>query len=380
MLIKLYEIPVSELIQGYKDDNENGVVGFGGQLNIRPKFQREFIYDEKQRNEVIKTIKKGFPLNTMYWIITSDDGDIKNLDNINLHDPKYHYELLDGQQRTISICKYCNGDFSIDCFGFYNLTQQEQQEITDYKLMVYICCGNDKEKLNWFEVINIAGEELTKQELRNAIYTGNWITDAKKYFSKTQCPAYQIGQNYMNGKPIRQDYLQTVLSWISSIDELSISDYMAKHQFDDNASYLWSYFQQVISWIKATFPVYRNEMKGIQWGFLYNKYKNNIYDTDALEKQIQRLLMDEDVSNHKGIYEYLLDNNEKHLNIRTFTSQQKLRAFTRQGGKCIRCGKVCSSINEMEADHITPWSKGGHTTDDNLQMLCIDCNRKKSSH
>lgn len=380
MIIKPKEITVKELFEGYKNDDENGVVGFNGQLNIRPKFQREFVYKEKQRDEVINTIKKDFPLNTMYWIITSDDGDIDDLEDINLHDPKYHYELLDGQQRTISICEYVNGKYSINYKAFHNLTKTEQKQILDYKLMIYICCGNDKEKLDWFKIINIAGEKLTDQELRNAIYTGEWLTNAKKYFSKTSCPAYQIGQNYMNGSPIRQDYLETVLSWISDVEGLEIEEYMSRHQHDSNASALWSYYQQVIAWVKATFPVYRKEMKGISWGILYNKYKNNTYDTDKLESRIKELLQDEDVSNHKGIYEYLFDNNEKHLNIRTFTSQQKLRAFTRQGGKCIRCGKVCSSINEMEADHITPWSKGGHTTDDNLQMLCIDCNRRKSGH
>lgn len=380
MKIKLKEILVRDLFEGYIDNKEEGIVGFNGQLNIRPKFQREFIYNDKQRDEVIRTVLKGFPLNTMYWIITSDDGDIEDLEDINLHDSKYHYELLDGQQRTVSICEYCANNFSINSITFDNLTKTEQNQILDYKLMIYICSGNDKEKLDWFKIINIAGEELTNQELRNAIYTGEWLTSAKRYFSKSGCPAYQIGQNYMSGSTIRQEYLETVLSWISNIYGYKIEDYMSKHQHDSNASVLWSYYQKVIAWVKATFPVYRKEMKGIEWGLLYNKYKDETYDTDELEEKIQKLILDEDVSNHKGIYEYLLDGNEKHLNIRGFTDNQKRRAFTKQGGKCIRCGKICSNINEMEADHITPWSQGGHTTDDNLQMLCIDCNRRKSAH
>ena len=176
MKIKLHEIPVRDVVAGYVDSAENGVVGYGGKLNIRPAFQREFIYKDKQRDEVVRTIRKNFPLNVMYWV-KSDNG---------------NYELLDGQQRTISICQYVNGDFSIDHRAFHNLTDTERKEILDYPLMIYICEGTDKEKLDWFKIINIAGEQLTAQELRNAIYTGEWLTEAKKYFSKSQCPAYQL--------------------------------------------------------------------------------------------------------------------------------------------------------------------------------------------
>ena len=187
MKIELHEIPVKNVVAGYIDSAENGVVGYGGKLNIRPAFQREFIYKDKQRDEVIRTIRKNFPLNVMYWV-KSDDG---------------NYELLDGQQRTISICQYVNGDFSIDHLAFHNLTKTEQQQILDYPLMIYICEGSDKEKLDWFKIINIAGEQLTSQELRNAIYTGEWLTEAKKYFSKSQCPAYQIAGDYLSGSPRR---------------------------------------------------------------------------------------------------------------------------------------------------------------------------------
>ena len=160
----MHEIPVRDVVAGYVDSAENGVVGYGGKLNIRPAFQREFIYKDKQRDEVIHTITKQFPLNVMYWV-KGDRGS---------------FELLDGQQRTISICQYVNGDFSIDHLAFHNLTDTEQAQILDYKLMIYICEGTDKEKLDWFKIINIAGEQLTAQELRNAIYTGEWLTEAKK--------------------------------------------------------------------------------------------------------------------------------------------------------------------------------------------------------
>ena len=167
MKIKLHEIPVRDVVNGYIDSAENGVVGYGGKLNIRPAFQREFIYKDKQRDEVVRTIRKDFPLNVMYWLKSDNGG----------------FELLDGQQRTISICQYVQGDFSIDHMAFHNLTKTEQEQILDYPLMIYICEGTDKEKLDWFKIINIAGEQLTTQELRNAIYTGEWLTEAKKYFS-----------------------------------------------------------------------------------------------------------------------------------------------------------------------------------------------------
>lgn len=363
MKIKLYEIPIREVVEGYIDSAENGVVGYGGKLNIRPAFQREFIYKDKQRDEVIRTIRKGFPLNVMYWV-KSDNGS---------------YELLDGQQRTISVCQYVNGDFSIDHLAFHNLTDIEQKEILEYPLMIYICEGTDKEKLDWFKIINIAGEKLTAQELRNAIYTGEWLTEAKKYFSKTKCPAHQIAGDYLSGNAIRQNYLETALKWISDRDGIEIEDYMSKHQHDTNCNDVWLYFQSVISWTKATFPNYRKKlMQGLEWGLYYNKYASNSYDPKEFEKIIIKLLDDEDVSNQRGIYEYLLDGNEKHLNIRTFSQKVARTAYERQNGICPKCGRHFD-IDEMQADHITPWSKGGKTRQENCQMLCADCNRRKSN-
>lgn len=363
MKIKLHEIPVRDVVAGYKNNAENGVVGYGGKLNIRPAFQREFIYKDRQREEVIHTIVKNFPLNVMYWV-KGDDGT---------------FELLDGQQRTISICQYVNGSFSIDHMSFHNLTQTEQNKILDYRLMIYICEGTDKEKLDWFKIINIAGEQLTAQELRNAIYTGEWLTEAKKYFSKTNCPAYQTAEKYLSGSPIRQNYLETVLKWIAARDKIEIEDYMSRHQHDTNCNELWLYFQTVINWVQATFPNYRGKlMKGLDWGIYYNKYGAGNYDPKALEAAALQLLDDEDVSNQKGIYEYLLGGQERHLHIRAFSPKMARIAYERQKGVCPRCGGRFS-MEEMQADHITPWSKGGHTTPDNCQMLCADCNRRKSN-
>ena len=361
MEIKMHEIPISEVFEGYIDSDDEGVVGYGGKLNIRPAFQREFVYKDKQRDEVINTVRKGFPLNVMYWLKTEDG-----------------YELMDGQQRTLSICQYLNGDFSVNYQYFHNLTENEKQQIRDYKLMVYICEGNDKEKLDWFKIINIAGEKLTDQELRNAIYTGTWLADAKKRFSKSQCPAYNIASNYMSGTPIRQDYLQTVLSWVSNQDGIALEEYMAKHQHDADAHEEWLYFKSVIDWVEAIFPEYRKEMKGIQWGLYYNQFKNKSFIPQKLEKEVKRLMMDDDVTKKSGIYEYLIDGEEKHLSIRAFTASQMRTQYEKQGGMCPKCLQHYE-LNEMEGDHITPWCEGGHTTPENLQMLCKNCNRRKSA-
>lgn len=358
MKIELNEISIREVAENYVDNAEDGVVGYNGKLNIRPKYQREFVYDEKQRNAVIDTIRKGFPLNVMYWV-KNEDGT---------------YEVLDGQQRTISFCQYINGDFSIENRAFHNLTKTEQDLILDYKLMIYFCEGNDKEKLDWFKIINIAGEKLTDQELRNAVYTGPWLTNAKLHFSKTNCAAYLLAKDYVSGSPIRQEYLETALSWINNGN---VEEYMSIHQHDPNANELWTYFRNVIEWVKLTFTNYRKEMKGINWGVLYNQFKNNTYDTDKLEQEIQTLMIDDDVTNKKGIYSYILTRNEKYLNIRAFTESQKRSAYEKQNGICKICGKHFD-IKEMEADHITPWHAGGKTSIDNCQMLCKDCNRRKS--
>jgi hypothetical protein len=362
MNITLKKIHVSEVSAGYKDNAEDGVVGYGGRLNIRPAFQREFIYRDKQRDEVIKTIRKSFPLNVMYWVI-SDNGD---------------FELLDGQQRTISFCQYINGDFSIDYQYFHNLTKEEQQQIFDYELMIYICDGTDKEKLDWFKIINIAGEVLRAQELKNAIYTGEWLTDAKKYFSKTGCPAYNIAADYMSGSPNRQDYLEAAIRWLATKENKQIDDYMAAHQHDVNASELWLYFQSVINWVKVTFPNYRREMKGLEWGVYYNEYGTSKFDPNELEKKIIKLMEDDDVTKNSGVYEYLLDGDERHLNIRQFTIKMRRAAYERQEGICQHC-REDFELEDMEADHITPWSSGGKTNAENCQMLCRNCNRIKSN-
>jgi hypothetical protein len=358
MKIELHEIAVREVAEHYLDNAEEGVVGYNGRLNIRPKYQREFIYDEKKRNAVIETIRKEFPLNVIYWV-KNEDGT---------------FEVLDGQQRTISFCQYVHGDFSVDNRAFHNLTNTEKEQILNYKLMVYFCEGNDKEKLDWFKIINIAGERLTEQELRNAVYTGPWLTSAKSIFSKSNCAAYLHSREYVNGSSIRQEILETALSWISKGE---IEQYMSVHQHDPNANELWMYFKNVIDWVKLTFTTYRKEMKGLGWGGLYDQYKDKVFDTKALEADICALMMDDDVTNKRGVYSYVLTRTEKFLSIRAFSESQKRAAYERQKGICPNCGQHFE-YEGMEGDHITPWSLGGKTLPENCQMLCKDCNRRKA--
>lgn len=361
MKIELHEIPVREVYEGYLDSAENGVVAYNGLLNVRPAFQREFVYKDKQRDEVINTVRKNFPLNVMYWVKSDNGG----------------FELLDGQQRTISICQYINGEYSIDYQYFHNLEVEEQQQILDYPLMIYICEGTNKEKLDWFKIINIAGEKLTNQELRNAIYTGEWLSAAKLYFSKSSCPAYQIANKYLKGTPIRQDYLETVLRWIAAKEDSEIELYMAKHQHDPNAAELWIYFNNVITWVKTYFTNYRKEMCGVEWGLLFNKFGHLALDANELEDEIAKLMADSDVTKKAGIYSYVLDRDERNLSIRAFDRRMKREAYERQKGICAHC-KQHFEFEEMEADHIKPWHLGGETVAENCQMLCKDCNRRKS--
>lgn len=375
MHIEERKVTVREVTEGYFNDAEEGVVGYDDQLDIRPKYQREFVYKDKQRDEVIRTVMKGLPLNVMYWV---DRGEPYEGDP---NEPRY--EVLDGQQRTLSLCEYVDGNFSVDEKGFSNLPSDIQKKILDYELFVYVCEGTDSEKLDWFRIINIAGEQLTDQELRNAVYAGSWVSDAKRYFSKTSktgCAAKSIGaDDYLKGTAIRQEFLETAISWAASAEGKSIECYMAEHQHDPSAVMLWNYFYSVINWVKDIFPKYRKEMKGLPWGLFYNEHhERRDLDPKELEERVSELMADEDVQKKSGVYEYLLTGNEKALSIRAFDQRTKRAAYERQGHKCAICGEEFE-FEQMHGDHIKPWSRGGHTTPDNCQMLCRDCNLKKGA-
>ena len=369
MKIEKKQISVRELFDGYKETIEdNSVVGYHGKLYLRPKFQRQFVYDSKKREAVINSIRNNFPISIIYWGVNPDGT----------------FDCIDGQQRQISICQYVNGEFSINYQYFFNLTKEEQEQILDYKLDVYLCDGTDKERLDWFKIINIAGVVLNEQELRNAVYAGQWLSDAKKRFSMNNCVAYKLASQYLSGSSIRQDYLQAVLLWAANSENKTIEEYMAEHQNDENADKLLDYFKRVIEWVKAVFPNYRKEMKSVQWGILYNKFHEKYYSSAEIEEKISKLMRDDDVTKKAGIYEYVLGGEERVLSIRAFTENMKREAYERQGGICPVCmsqgGENASKvwkIEEMQGDHIIPWSKGGKTTADNCQMLCRQHNNEK---
>ena len=368
MDIQLQSIKVRDLIDGYVNDPDKGVRGYGGRLDIRPPYQREFRYDQKQKQAVVNTIMKGFPLNIMYWSAVGND----------------EYEMIDGQQRTLSICEFRYHEFNITdpergVLFFSSLTPDEQEAFLNYELTVYFCTGTDKEKLDWFRVINIAGERLLDQELLNAVYVGPFISDARRYFSKNGCPAYKIGNDLLNGNAIEQAYLATVLHWAARREGIKeTSEYMSKHKDDANANQLWAYFSAIVTWVRSTFVKYRKEMKGLDWGLLYDTYHEKIYDTAELEQRIHDLMEDDEIMKKSGVYSYVLSGDLRDLSFRTFDKKQKREAYERQQGICPWCGKHFE-LEEMEGDHIKPWVEGGVTTVENCQMLCKECNRKKGA-
>lgn len=366
MEITLVKRTIREIAENYNDNGEGGVYAYDNRLVVRPPYQREFVYNDAQRKAVIDTILKGFPLNVMYW---SKNADLS-------------LEILDGQQRTISFCQFINGDFAIpygegddNMMYFKSLPTDVQERILDYELYIYVCKGDASEKLNWFRTINIAGAKLTEQELRNATYTGSWLASAKLIFSKTNCPANNLADGLLKKNTIRQELLETALKWISDNE---ISEYMSKHQFDEDASELWGYFQNVIEWVNNTFKCKYKEMCNIEWGELYNAYKDMELNPDEITAKVRALMADEDVQNKKGIFYYVLDGEEKNLNLRQFRESEKRSAYEKQGGICPICGEHYE-YEEMEGDHIVPWSKGGKTDIGNLQMLCKKCNHEKSN-
>lgn len=409
MTINLTQIKLRDLFDGYENSDEDGVIGYHGRLDIRPKYQREFIYGEKEKIAVVDTVKKGFPLNTMYWAVARDKNGNKILDA----EGNETYELMDGQQRTISICEFLANHIVVNFQKFFNIqksTPDIAEKILDYELQVYICDGSVSDKLAWFKTINIAGKPLTEQELLNAQYVGEWLTKAKEYFSKTNCNAAELmvirgkkASEYMNGSPIRQEYLSTVLQWIADYQGLvPRSDegdtYMANHQGDSTATEIKNYFVEVMEWVGSKFPIYRKEMKGLPWGLWYNKFKHGKCSgrliekaPDEIEDEIQKLIGDDEVETVKGIYEYIMDGEEKHLSLRAFDEKIKRKVYENQHHKCPYCdihkdghtypdGKTEYEYGEMEGDHIIPWSQGGKTEENNCQMLCKWHNGHKSAN
>jgi len=372
MTIKQIRVTVGEITKGYIDNDEQGVRGYNGLLDIRPPYQREFIYNESEQQAVINTVMNGYPLNVMYWVKRSDDAECP-------------YEVMDGQQRTLSLCEYVAGKFAYDFKNFFNQPADVQKKILDYKLTVYVCEGEESEKLEWFKTINIAGEPLKEQEIRNAIYAGPFVSDAKRHFSKNNCGAYRLGKDLVNGSPKRQDFFKKALEWMADHETRcgkpqTVVGYMAKHQHDLNAGPLWSYFQSVLNWAISTFNVkkFKKVMKGLDWAKYYDKYHETPLDIKAMERRISELIGDDEIQRQTGIIPYVLTGDEHYLDLRSFPDKIKLAVWERQNHKCALCGKEFD-IAFMEGDHITPWREGGRTIVENCQMLCKECNRRKGS-
>lgn len=368
MRIEKLSVTVRDLVNGFEDKGDEGVVGYGGLLDIRPSYQREFVYNTDKQMAVIDSIMKGYPLNAMYWAPKENGG----------------YEVIDGQQRTLSICNFYTENLDLNSRYIFNLQPDEKERFFNYELMVFVCHGSPSEKLRWFETINISNLVLTPQEMRNATYAGPWVNDAKRYFSKRSAPASSMAKDYLSGEANRQKYLETAIKWAcgSSSDE-AIRTYMSEHSREASANRLWLHFQSVINWVAATFTKKRPQMKSVDWGQLYDRYHELPVDPLDIEKRCQTLFLDDDVTKKAGIYEYVLSGDERKLNIRAFTTAQKMVAYERQGGICPVCQREGRpshyEFHEMEGDHITPWSQGGKTNAENCQMLCRECNRRKSA-
>lgn len=372
MTIKQISVTVGEITQGYVNNDEQGVCGYNGLLDIRPPYQREFIYNDKEQQAVINTVLHGYPLNVMYWVKRSDDAECP-------------YEVMDGQQRTLSLCEYVAGKFSFEFKNFFNQPADIQKKILDYPLTVYVCEGEASEKLEWFKTINIAGKPLNEQEIRNAIYAGPFVSDAKRHFSKSNCGAYKLGKDLVDGTPIRQDFLKKALEWMADHEKREGKaqnpvSYMAQHQHDPNSNNLWTYFQNVLNWAITNFEMkkFKKIMKGLDWALYYDEFHDQTLDTVALAKRISELMRDSEIQKPKGIIPYVLTGDERHLDLRTFPEDIKLAVWEKQGHICPLCGKEFD-LEFMEGDHIKPWREGGRTVIENCQMLCRDCNRHKGA-
>lgn len=383
---------VRELVAGYEDESKdpsketNAVTALGGALNVRPPYQRSFVYSLPMQQAVIDSVLNEFPLGAIYWV---DKGDGT-------------FEMLDGQQRTLSLASFVAGDFSVvfggNRWGFGNLPTDLKDRLLSYPLTVYTCSGPESELMEWFERINIPGLALTNQERRNAIYHGPWLTDAQSYFSVVGGPGATLADGLVHKRVNRQELLETAIAWYGlSEGHDSIEETMIAHQHDEDAGGLFTHFESVIRWVHRLFPpettsegfVFRSEMRRVDWGGLHHETGGVVLDPVVLGGRVEELLLDDDVTAKSGIYPFLLTGDLKHLSLRPFPAGMRHQAYEAQGGRCAagtRCltpgnsdGERVFPLSQMEADHIVPWVEGGATVKENLQLLCKRCNRTKGS-
>lgn len=378
-------ITIRQLCDGftYNEYEGKGLFGLSGALTIQPEYQRNYIYADGKRDvAVIESILKGYPLGLVYFNKTGDN----------------QFEVLDGQQRITSIGRYVTDKFAVmDSNGvphyFGSLPKDQQQKILDTSILVYECEGTESEIKDWFRTINISGIPLNDQEMLNAVYSGRFVNLAKAQFSNSQNSNVKRWQAFIKGDVKRQEILATALSWISKGD---IENYMSQHRNDDNITELSTYFNTVIDWAMSVFIDTKKEMCGLNWGDLYEKYKHNSYNPNTIKTQIDELYGDPSVQSKKGIFEYVLDgaNKTQLLNIRVFDENTKKQVYKAQTEKakqlevsnCPLCAISDNSnktkiwdFKDMEADHVTAWTKGGLSTIDNCEMLCVNHNRAKGN-
>ena len=369
----------------YNELEGKGLFGLSGHLVIQPEYQRNYLYSEGKGEKeiaVIESILKKYPLGLIYFNKIGEND----------------FEVLDGQQRITSIGRFLTGKFAIkDSNGmeqyFSGLAQDLQNLILNTKLTIYECEGKESDIKEWFKTINIQGIPLNEQELLNAIYSGPFVTKAKEEFSNSQNANVQKWSHYISGSVNRQDFLRTALSWVS---KGNIDAYMSLHRTDTNINELKTYFNSVLDWIAGVFTEVEPQMKGLPWGELYEKYYKNAYDPEEVHKKVQILLADEFVTDKKGVFEYVLGDckESKLLNVRVFNESIKKAVYQKQTEKANQQGKsncpLCAighdvnktkiwKLSEMDADHVTAWSKGGATTEKNCQMLCKTHNRAKGN-
>lgn len=378
-------ITVEDICEGfvYNEYEGKGLFGLSGKLTIQPEYQRNYIYaDGKKDVAVVESLLKGYPLGLIYFNKVDEDK----------------YEVLDGQQRITSFARFVKGLFAIkDEHGmqqyFGGLAEDKQRKILDTKLLIYVCNGVESEIKEWFQTINIVGVPLNQQELLNAVYSGPFVTLAKQEFSNSNNSHIQKWSAYISGSVQRQDFLATALSWVS---KGNISEYMSKHRYDADISELTSYFNTVINWVSNTFQGVEDEMCGLDWGNYYERFHIKAYNPTVLWEQVKELYGDLYIKNRKGIFEYVLGGSvdTKLLNIRVFDEPTKKAVYARQTkianekqeSNCPYCvaenkankAKIWA-LKDMDADHVSAWSKGGETTIENCQMLCKTHNRLKGN-
>lgn len=378
------DITIKEICNGftYNELEGKGLFGLSGKLTIQPEYQRNYIYaDGKKDVAVIDSIIKGYPLGILYFVKTGDDT----------------YEVLDGQQRITSFGRYVIGKFAVKVNGMENyftgLAEDLQDKILNTKLLIYICEGTESEIKEWFKTINIAGVPLNEQELLNAIYSGKFVTAAKKEFSNSQNSNIQKWSAYIKGDVKRQDFLSCALDWVSKGNK---ETYMSEHRNCEDISELKNYFTSVIDWISSVFKTVEKEMCGLKWGELYERYHANPYNPDEIDKKVKELYADGAVKNRSGIFEYVLGGctETKLLNIRIFEDRDKRIVYEKQTKEAEEKGisncPFCAisdtpnkikiwKLAEMDADHVSAWSKGGATSIENCQMLCRPHNIAKGN-